>query len=36
MGKGELVGYIVEDSGLIWTQIKGSVARVDGPWVTRG
>ena len=27
MGKAELVGYIVEDSGLIWTQIRGTVVR---------
>ena len=36
MGKADLVGYIDEDDGLIWTQIRGSVARVDGPWVTCG
>ena len=27
---------VVEDSGLIWTQIRGSVARVAGAWLTCG
>ena len=33
MGKAELVGYIVEDSGLIWAQIRGFVAR---EWMDHG
>ena len=36
MGNAELVGYIVVDSDLVWTQIGGSVARLAGPWVTYG